>query len=305
MGGRRRRPSNAPGAHYLADPQLALQLVAAARVRRGDLVLDLGAGAGALTAPLVRAGARVVAVERDPTLALRLRRRFADADVTAVEQDLLEVPLPRRAYRVVASIPFSITTPLLGRLLDPTVSCLERAALVVEWGAAKGVSDPRPADPRILWWSARFDLRIARRIRAESFSPSPEVDAAVLVAVRRAPPLVPRRESAPFARLLTTAFMSRRAPVAEVLAPIFSKRQLHRLLRDLSINPQTPIGLLRIEQWAAINAAMVALVDPARWPRGRPGWSRAASTTRRRAKASDPPGPRHQGSGSRDRQRRK
>jgi len=50
-------------------------------------VLDLGAGAGALTAPLVGAGARVVAVERDPALASRLRRRFAPADVTVVEQD--------------------------------------------------------------------------------------------------------------------------------------------------------------------------------------------------------------------------
>lgn len=278
MGGRRRRPSNAPGAHYLADSQLALELVDAARVRRGDLVLDLGAGAGALSAPLVRTGARVVATERDPALGARLRRRFGHTDLRALEHDVLDMPLPRRSYRVVASIPFSITTPLLGRLLDPIDSNLERAALIVEWGAGKRLSQRRPGDPRILWWRARFELRVARRVSPESFSPPPAVDAALLVAAWRAPPLVPRGEQAPFARLLASALEAPRAPVVDALAPVFSARQLRRLLRELSIDPQTPGSLLAIEQWAAINAAMVTLVDPARWPRGRPWWSRASAT---------------------------
>ena len=78
-----------------------------------------------------------MAVECDSTLAGRLRRRFSGASVTVLEQDLLEVSLPRRAYRVVASMPFSITTPLLGRLLDPVATRLERAALIVERGAGR------------------------------------------------------------------------------------------------------------------------------------------------------------------------
>jgi 23S rRNA (adenine-N6)-dimethyltransferase len=272
VGGRRRRPSNAPGAHYLADPKLAPRLVAAAQVRRGDLVLDLGAGAGALSAPLLSAGARVVAVERDSALAGRLRRRFSGASVTVLEQDLLEVPLPRRAYRVVASIPFSITTPLVGRLLDPAATCLERAALVVEWGAGRRVCAAHPADPRILWWSARYDLRVAGRIGPQSFSPPPRVDAAVLVAARRPSPLVPRQQQASFARLLAAAFETRRAPVAVALGPVFSRRQARRLVRDLSVDPRLPISMLRIDQWAVINTAMVTLVPARRWPQRTPGW---------------------------------
>lgn len=241
-------------------------------MRRGDLVVDLGAGAGALTAPLVSAGARIVAVERDSARAGRLRRRFDDARVTVLEQDLLEVRLPRRAYRVVASIPFSITTPLLGRLLDPAAMCLERAALIVEWGAGRRVCAVRPCDPRILWWSARYELRIAGRVGAQSFSPPPRVDAAVLVAARRASPLVPRHEQQPFARLLAKAFETPRAAVAEALAPVFSRRQARRLVRDLGVDPQLPISLLRIDQWAAINTAMVTLVPATRWPHRTPGW---------------------------------
>ncbi len=273
MGARRRRPSTAPGAHYLRDPKLAAQLVEAGRVSPGDLVLDLGAGAGALTAPLARAGAEVVAIERDPRLARKLRRRFETARVVVLEADLLDVPLPRRPYRVVASIPFGITTSLLGRLLDLPGTALERAVLVVEWGAGKGVSDLPPADPHILWWKARFDLHIARRLEARCFSPRPGVDAAVLVADRRRSPLVPPRHQAQFLGLLAQALRDPHTAVGQALAPIFSKRQRRRLLGDLGIGPDVPVGLISIEHWAAINAAMVALVEPARWPRRQPPWS--------------------------------
>lgn len=230
-----------------------------------------------------------MAVERDPALASRLRRRFARADVAVVERDLLDLPLPQRNYRVVASIPFSITTCLLGRLLDPAQSSLERAALVVAWGAAMKVCDPRPADPRVLWWNARYGLRIARRVAAKSFSPPPKVDAAVLVVTRREPPLVPPRDQAVFARLLAQALETRRAPASEALAPIFSNRQLRRLAYDLRIDPHAPIARLRIEQWAGINATMVALVEPVRWPRRKPRWSSAPTASARPRASKHPP----------------
>lgn len=286
MGARRRRPSTALGAHYLSDPKLAAQLVEAGQVSPGDLVLDLGAGTGALTAPLAGAGVEVIAIERDPRLARKLRRRFETARVTVLEADLLSVPLPRRPYRVVASIPFGITTSLLGRLLDPPSTALERAILVVEWGAGKGFSDPRPADPHILWWKARFDLRIARRLEARCFKPPPGVDAAVLVADRRRSPLVPPRHHAPFLGLLVQALRNPHTPAGQALAPIFSKRQLRRLLGDLRISPDVAVGLIRIEHWAAINATMVALVDPARWPRGKPPWSPSHRSRRPRRTAA-------------------
>ena len=214
----------------------------------------------------------MVAVERDPRLAARLHRRFAASGVTVVEQDLLRVPLPGRRYGVVASIPFAITTPLLGRLLDPPGSALGRAVLVVEHGAAKRFGDARSGDARVLWWRARFGVSVERHVDATSFSPPPSVNAAVLVLQRRSSPLVPREQQGPFLGLLVSALERRRTTTEDAFATVFSRRQLRRLLRDLRLDPQQPVGLLTIEQWAMITATMVTHVDSTRWPRRRPSW---------------------------------
>ena len=150
------------------------------------MVYDLGAGYGALTAPLARTGARVIAIELDPGLASRLRRRFcAEPHVGIVEADLRRVPLPRRPFTVVASPPFALTTLLCRRLLGDADIQLTGAELILEWGAAKWLSNPEPRDKETARWMARYDMRLVRRVPPASFSPPPRSDAAYLRIRRR------------------------------------------------------------------------------------------------------------------------
>lgn len=192
MSGRRhparhtRPPQNPVGAHFLTDRRLIGQLVRASGAGAGDLVFDLGAGYGALTAPLAKTGARVIAIELDPGLAARLRRRFCGEPlVGVVEDDLRLVPLPRRPFHVVASPPFALTTLLCRRLLGDPKLQLSGAELVLEWGAAKWLSSPGPRDRETSRWSARYEMRLVRRVPAASFSPPPRSDAAYLRIRRR------------------------------------------------------------------------------------------------------------------------
>jgi 23S rRNA (adenine-N6)-dimethyltransferase len=127
-----RPPSSARprGRHFLRSRALADELVRDAGVEPGDLVLDLGAGEGMLTASLVAAGARVVAVELDGRSAEILRSRFRGVDV--VRGDARLVATPREPFRVVANLPFATGTAILRRLLDDPCVPLRQADVIVE-----------------------------------------------------------------------------------------------------------------------------------------------------------------------------
>jgi 23S rRNA (adenine-N6)-dimethyltransferase len=147
-------------------------------VSSGDLVLDIGAGHGALVAPLVATGARVVAVELHDERVRCLRERYAGDPVTVVQTDASDLRLPRRPFRVVANPPFTITTSLIRRLTSKG-SRLVRADLVVprhvaaRWTAGRGIG------------SAGYDATM-RGLPRRALRPRPPNDVAVLT-LRRAP----------------------------------------------------------------------------------------------------------------------
>ena len=162
-------------------PDWAEQLVVTSGVGPGDIVLDIGAGTGALTAPLVATGARVISVEAHPGRARVLRERFGDR-VTVVRTDAADLRLPRRPYHVVANPPFAITTTLLRRLLQPG-SRLVRAHLVLQDDAARRwASRQAPAANR---WARTHAARLGPRLPRHAFAPPPHVQTRVLILERR------------------------------------------------------------------------------------------------------------------------
>jgi 23S rRNA (adenine-N6)-dimethyltransferase len=168
------------GWHQL-DAQWSQRLVDGSGVGAGDWVIDVGAGHGALTAPLLARGAHVIAVEQHPVRAQRLRDRFG-RDVVVVQADARELRLPRRPFHVVANPPFAITTELL-KLLLQRGSRLQSAHLVVPRAAAQRWSGPgAPAAAR---WSKDFQAQLGARVPRHAFRPPPSADARVLVLARR------------------------------------------------------------------------------------------------------------------------
>jgi 23S rRNA (adenine-N6)-dimethyltransferase len=154
-------------------------------VRPGDLVLDLGAGTGAITAELVAAGARVVAFELHPRRAEQLRRRFADAPVRVVRADVADLRLPGSGFRVVANPPFAALTAVLRQLTGPH-SRLERADLVVPRHVARRWTSARA--PGAGRWAATYAVEVTDRVPTSAFVPPPPADAVVLTVRRAAPP---------------------------------------------------------------------------------------------------------------------
>lgn len=174
------QPRRSWGWHQL-DPAWAERLVDASGVGRGDLVLDIGAGLGALTRPLLARGARVIAVERHPDRADVLRRQL-DGRVTVVRADASDLRLPRRPFHVVANPPYAITTDLLARLVHPG-SRLVSGHLVLQRDAARRWASP--AAPASRRWQQQWSARLGPVVPRRAFAPPPKVDSQVLVLQRR------------------------------------------------------------------------------------------------------------------------
>jgi 23S rRNA (adenine-N6)-dimethyltransferase len=249
VAGRRARPApSTRGRHALRSRPLADELVREAGVHAGDLVLDLGAGAGALTTALRAAGARVVAVELDSRLAAGLRARYPDVRVVA--GDAARVELPREPFSVLANLPFAGGTAILRHLLDDPRVPLVRVDAIVEWGLAAKRTRVWPSTQLGVYWSAWFDLALTRRVSRSAFAPPPAVDAAVLRAVRRADPLVPLAEAPAFGRLLRAGFAD-----AGPLRRLLPRQLLRRLAHEHGFSPDATARDLDAAQWAAVYRA--------------------------------------------------
>jgi len=184
------------GQNFIVDPSVLDRVVDAAGIGEGHSVLEIGPGPGTLTVRLLRAGARVSAVELDddavshldaelaPLAPLIVRRGDANSD------DLLE-SVPADLDAVVGNLPYHVATAILFRLLDvvrpPRMALMfqrEVADRLVCTGAA------RDFGPLGVAANLRYDTRMAMRLRPGAFLPPPKVESAVVTFVRRAVPRV-------------------------------------------------------------------------------------------------------------------
>lgn len=259
--------ARARGRHSLRSRAFADELVRDAGVEPGTLVLDLGAGAGALTRALADAGARVKALELDPAALQQLRTRFdGDRRVEVVEGDATILPLPDEPFAVVANLPFASGTEILRRLLGDPRLPLTQLDAIVEWGLAAKRTAVWPSTLLGCTWGAWYELRVVRRVPRTCFAPPPTVDAALLRASRRAEPFVSPAEAREYAALLRRAFAAQAQ-----LDRVLPRGLVHRLALERGFDRHATARDLDARQWAGLYAAV-------RSARSRP---RAAAPRRR------------------------
>lgn len=179
------------------------RLIGEAAFHPGQLVVEIGAGLGAITLALAQRGVRIIAVESDPEWARRLRERLTGRPhIRVVEGDFLSLALPIEPFRVVGSLPFGRTTDMLRHLLDDPRTCLERADIIVQWEVAQKRAAMPPSTLLSTVWAPWWEIRLGGRIPAREFRPIPRVDAGFLTITRRDPPLLPPSMARPYGRFV-------------------------------------------------------------------------------------------------------
>ncbi len=239
--------------NFLSSRRVCAQLVEGAEVSSADLVLEIGAGNGALTEELTQQARHVLAVEADPHWAAQLRTRFARRHNVTVEQaDILRVPKPSAPYKVVSNIPFHLTTDILHYLLDDPTAAPERADLVVAWNVAIKRSFVGRSNLLNLSWQPWFEFYVTRRLSSRLFSPPPIEDAAVLSIRRRAVPLLTIEERAPYLSALRACYSRSPWPTRAALSAICGRKQVATMARELGFSLTGSMIDLDVWQWAGI-----------------------------------------------------
>jgi 16S rRNA (adenine1518-N6/adenine1519-N6)-dimethyltransferase len=206
------------GQHFLADPNLLDAILREAELRDSDVVLEIGAGTGALTERLAAAAAHVHAIELDRGLEDELQAVAEDAGNVAVHwgdaMDLDLTALEPPPGRVVSNLPYSIATPVILRTIEQIPSA-ERWTLMVQREIADRLrAEPGGRDygsPSVLVQLA-CEVRLLRPVDRHVFKPPPRVDSALIELRRRGP-----SATQAFAALVRGAFAHRRKALARSL----------------------------------------------------------------------------------------
>ncbi len=177
------RATRSLGQYFLVDDGVAARMVEYAGVGSGDVVLEIGAGVGSVTAKLEKKAKRVYAVEKDKELCVVLREHYGDKEnkTEVIEGDIMEIELPE-FDKVVASIPFSLSSPLTYKLLLHNAGFGLAVLLYQKEFAQKMVAKPgsKLYGRLSVIAQALADIEIIELVHRDVFYPSPSVKTAIV-----------------------------------------------------------------------------------------------------------------------------
>jgi len=248
------RPIKRLGQNWLRDPYVVEKMVAAAELKTTDTVVEIGPGMGAITRLLAREAGQVLAYEIDPNLVAKLREELHWAgNVEIINKNILaqDFELPRQTYKVVASLPYYITSPILEILLtaDPIASVI---VLMVQREVAEKITAPIPDGSYLSNFVSLFgEPEIISTVSPASFFPRPQVESAILRIKTLPVPLVPKEEIGQVTAFLHAGFSDPRKQIHNSLGNglHLSPQQTKTILQVANIASERRPETLSIQEW--------------------------------------------------------
>ena len=259
------------GQNFLIDPHVLDKIIAAAEITKDDFVLEIGPGIGTLTQYLAEAAREVVAVEIDSSLIPILEDTLSSYDnVSVINEDVLKVDLKKLAeernggkpIKVVANLPYYITTPIIMGLFESHVPLKSLTVMVQKEVALRMQAGPGTKDYGALSLAVQYyaDPYLAANVPPNCFMPRPNVGSAVIRLTRFEETPVKVKDEALLFRLIRASFNQRRKTLQNGLVNSpelhFSKEQVAAAIETLGVSPSIRGEALTLEQFAALCNAL-------------------------------------------------
>ena len=251
------------GQNFLIDSHVIEKIIRAAEIGPEDNVLEIGPGIGTLTQYLAEAAGRVVAVEIDEKLIPVLGETLAEYDnVEVINQDILKCDVDSifegRPFKVVANLPYYITTPIIMGLLEGKSHFDSLTVMIQKEVADRMKAGPGTKDYGALSLAVQYyaEPYLAANVPPNCFMPRPAVGSAVIRLKRRETPAVAVKDEKLLFKLIRAAFMERRKTLLNAVKNSqeldIQKERVEEVLTDLGIDTRIRGEALNLQQFALL-----------------------------------------------------
>jgi 16S rRNA (adenine1518-N6/adenine1519-N6)-dimethyltransferase len=251
--------------HFLVDGGVVKQIIYAAELSSGDVVIEVGPGTGVMTEELAKTAQRVIAIELDRHFAEFLRERFQKyQNLIILNEDVLKIdpsqvlPAGVSDYKVVANLPYYITGAVIRYFLEASKKP-RLMVLMVQKEVAKQIT-AKPGEMSVLSVSVQFygAPKMVANVPARAFYPAPKVDSAVLRIDVYPKPKVKVEDVNEFFKVVKAGFSTKRKQLANSLANglMLPKAEILPFLAGTEIDPKRRAETLTIEEWGSLTEAL-------------------------------------------------
>lgn len=254
------------GQNFLIDENTITQIVEKADVNKNDLVIEIGPGLGSLTKCLLESAGKVICIELDTKVLKILNDRFSlfnnfeliNNDVLKVNlKELIEKNSNFSNVKVVANLPYYITTPIIMKLLEDHLNLTSITVMVQKEVALRLTETPGGKETGAITYSINYytNPSLVLDVSKECFIPSPKVDSAVIKLDVLTEPKVKVSDEQLFFKIIKSAFLQKRKTLINSLSNsnIADKSFLEKMLKNLNIDLQIRAEKLTLEDFARIT----------------------------------------------------
>ena len=261
--------SKSLGQNFLIDSEVVSGIVDNAEVSKEDFVIEIGPGLGTLTSVLLERAGKVICIELDKRMVNIITDRFAlYENFEVINEDVLKVPLKSiiednlkkynlKNAKVVANLPYYITTPIIMKLLEDRLNLQSITVMVQKEVAERLTETPGGKETGAITYSINYfaDSEIVIQVPNTSFIPAPEVNSAVMKLTLLDKPRVMVKDETNLFKIIKIAFMQKRKTLVNSLNNgniLDGKESIEKMLTELNIDLKARAENLTLEQFAQI-----------------------------------------------------